>query len=275
MTAALTGLLLAAWTPLASPMASPVAGPVVSIVVDDLGDRLKRAAQVVELPGPVVCAVLPRSPHARRVAEMAHRRGKEVIVHLPMETVGDEALGPAGLRADMVRGRFVAGLRASLNRVPHAIGASNHMGSLLTQRHRPMRWLMQELARKNRLFLDSRTTAATVAERQAERAGIDFVRRDVFLDQPSGREAVERALGHLAREARRRGYAVGVAHPGAATLAVLRARLPRLTEAEGVRLVGLRQLLARERAQRVPFKQVLPWQAFSFRWPTAARSSKP
>ena len=60
----------------------------ISIIIDDLGNSLPAGKQAVRLPGPVACAILPHTPYAVDLDEMAHRHGKEVLLHLPMEPVG-------------------------------------------------------------------------------------------------------------------------------------------------------------------------------------------
>src|SRR5690242_976270 len=67
----------------------PPAQPVVAVMIDDLGEHLDDARRVTALPGPVACAILPHTTHAVAIANLAHSAGKEVLLHLPMESVGD------------------------------------------------------------------------------------------------------------------------------------------------------------------------------------------
>jgi polysaccharide deacetylase 2 family uncharacterized protein YibQ len=216
----------------------------VAIVIDDLGNRRSDDLRALELPGPLTYAFLPHTPHAASLARIAHSLGKQVLVHLPMEALSRRALGPGGLTAALARHQFERRIHAALDAVPHASGVSNHMGSLLTTMPQPMDWLMQVLAgRGGWLFLDSRTTTETVAERRAIAAGVATTRRDVFLDNEPTPEAIHAQLDRLLSKARRHGTAVAIGHPHPETVAVLARELPRLRR-RGGRLAPLSEVVA-------------------------------
>lgn len=222
------------------------AGPVVSIIIDDLGNRGALDRRAVALPGPVAMSVLPHTPHARHVAERARKAGKEILVHLPMQSAAETDVPPATIGLHDTRGQLEAALRRALEAVPNAVGINNHRGSLITRHPGHMAWLMEALTRHRPLFfVDSRTTKFTVAARVAAEHGVPALSRDVFLDDDPDREAVDRAFDRLVETARRQGRAVAIGHPRAATLAVLEERLPELAE-HGIRLVPLASMLALE-----------------------------
>ena len=81
---------------------------------------------------------------------------------------------------------------------------------------------MAELAARDLIFLDSRTTAATLGLDMARRYNVPYVQRDVFLDDDPLPEQVRDQLVHTEDIARRQGYAVAIGHPRDATLKVLR-----------------------------------------------------
>lgn len=219
------------------------AGPVVSIIIDDLGNRGRLDRRAVALPGPVAMSVLPHTPHARHVAERARRAGKEILVHLPMQSEAAPDAPPGTIALHDTRRQLEGHLRRALEAVPHAVGVNNHMGSLITRHPGHMAWLMNALAEHPRLFfVDSRTTKFTVAGRVAGEHGVPALSRDVFLDDDPSREAVERAFDELVDIARRRGRAVAIGHPHPVTLKVLEERLPELA-ALGVTLVPLSEML--------------------------------
>lgn len=219
------------------------AGSVVSIIIDDLGNRGRLDRRAVALPGPVAMSVLPHTPHARHIAERARRVGKEILVHLPMQSERVSESAPGTIALHDTRGQLEDHLRRALDAVPHAAGVNNHMGSLITRHPGHMAWLMKALAEHPHLFfVDSRTTRFTVAGRVAGEHGVPSLSRDVFLDDDPSREAVERAFDELVDIARRRGRAVAIGHPRATTLDVLEERLPELA-ALGVTLVPLSHML--------------------------------
>src|SRR5690606_14684970 len=95
------------------------------------------------------------------------------------------------------------------------------------------------------MFLDSRTTAATVAYGMAREARIPAAKRDVFLDHVPEPEALEREFQRALTIAARQGHAVIVAHPYDVSLEFLGRHLRRLPA--GVSLVSLRRLAERDR----------------------------
>jgi polysaccharide deacetylase 2 family uncharacterized protein YibQ len=219
--------------------------PRISIIIDDLGYRLDAGRRAIELPGPVAYAILPETPGAQRLAEFANERGKEVLLHLPLEAVDhDGPPEPGGLVLDMSRSGFSEAFDRAIDSVPYVIGVSSHRGSLLTRHPGHMSWLMEEIARREGLFfIDSYTTHHSVALRMAREAGIAARRRDVFLDHDRSPEALEREFERLKRLARERGKAVGVGHPHPETLDMLEEELDTL-EREGIELVPISQLIS-------------------------------
>ena len=123
-----------------------------------------------------------------------------------------------------------------LETVPHAAGVNNHQGSRATADPELMQALMFALRERDLFFIDSRTTAATVAYDVAEGAGVRAASRKVFLDDTKTKEAILAQLELAARDAERDGSAIAIGHPHPATITALAEGLPRL-EARGIRLV--------------------------------------
>lgn len=206
------------------------AAALISIIIDDLGNNTQQGRRAVRLPGPVACAILPQTPFATTLAQEAYENGKEIILHLPMQSAdAAEQPGPGALYLNMGFAEITTMLESDLRTVPHAVGVSNHMGSLLTQQPEPMRWLMQALARRGGLFfVDSRTTAATVAATTATEFGVPNLERNVFLDDDKSIDAIAQQFARLIALAQERGGALAVGHPYPETLTFLESRLPEL-----------------------------------------------
>ncbi len=150
--------------------------------------------------------------------------------------------GPGLVRTAMTSAEIGEVLAADLEDVPGAAGVNNHMGSKATADRRTMDAVLSILAKRGLFFLDSRTTAFTVAAREAGRLGVPCRSRSVFLDDVPEESAILGQLDRAVAEARSEGAAVAIGHPHSATLAVLERELPRLRE-EGVRLVAVSELL--------------------------------
>lgn len=215
---------------------------VVAIVIDDLGQDLKPAREVLDLPERVTLAVMPLLPHSKRIAELARKEGREVIVHLPMEAKDGKRTAPGLLRADMTPMELIAAVNEDLDSVPGAVGANNHEGSALTENRAAMSFLMSELKTRGFFFLDSYTNSESVAASVAKEFGIRTARRDVFLDNDSEHpKAIRKQLDELARQATKNGRAIGIGHPHPATLEALRKWLPEAAE-DGIEIVPLSRL---------------------------------
>ena len=217
--------------------------PRVAIIIDDLGYQAGPGRRAIDLPGPLAYAILPATPRGEELARLAHERGKEVLLHLPLEAVAhDGPAEPGGIVLDMSRTAFREAFTTAIESVPNAVGVSSHRGSLLTRHPGHMGWLMDEISSRGTLFfIDSYTTHHSVALRIARESGIPAAKRDVFLDHDPRRETILRELERLKRLARERGAAVAIGHPYPETLNVLEEALPALAE-EGIELVPLSQL---------------------------------
>ncbi|MBC3433825.1 divergent polysaccharide deacetylase family protein [Pseudomonas sp. BW16M2] len=218
-----------------------------SIIIDDLGQSSERDSRTLALPGPVTMAIMPDTPHATDFARQAHKAGRTVILHMPM----DPATGPYAWHPGTPIEELARRLDAALAKVPFAAGINNHMGSRMTAQREPMRWLMEELQRRHLFFVDSRTSAATVAAAEAQAVGLAHVSRDVFLDDVRTTEAISGQLQLGIAQARKQGSAVLIGHPYPQTLEVLAREIPRL-KAQGIELIGLPQMIAERGNQAMP-----------------------
>jgi polysaccharide deacetylase 2 family uncharacterized protein YibQ len=213
------------------------AGPRLAIILDDIGYDRAAADAAFTLPFPITISVIPHLSLSAEVAEEGFRRGDQVLLHLPMEAEADGAKRePIELRVGMTSHQVEEDLAGMLETVPHAAGVNNHQGSRATADPILMAELMPALRQRGLFFIDSRTTAATVAIDAARRAGVASASRKVFLDDTPTREAVLAQLELAARDAARDGYAIAIGHPHPATIAALAEGVPRL-EARGIRLV--------------------------------------
>lgn len=229
---------------IASYSGAAVDEPRVAIIIDDLGYQLEAGRRAIALPGPVAFAVLPGTPRAATLADWAHARGKEVLLHLPLQANSeDKDNEPIGIDLDMSRQAVTAAFAAALGAVPHVAGVNGHRGSLLTRHPGHMLWLMEEIrARSDLFFVDSYTTPASVAMQMATEAGVQAIRRDVFLDPDRSPETVARQFERMKRLAKKRGFVVAIGHPYETTLALLEKELPKLSE-EGIKLVTISELV--------------------------------
>ena len=219
--------------------------PMIAVVIDDMGIDRRRSARAVELPGPLTMAYITYARGLGRQTRAARARGHELIVHVPMEPDdGGEDPGPNVLGTGQDQAEVTRRLEWGLTRFSGYVGISNHMGSRFTADDRGMAVVMAALRRRGLLFLDSRTTADTVAIGQALKYGVPAASRDIFIDNELTEDAVRQALSDAEAQARTQGYAIAIGHPHDVTLDALAQWLPQL-EARGIVLVPLSAIVAR------------------------------
>lgn len=214
-----------------------------AIILDDLGNDRAAAEEIFGLPYPLTVSVLPGHAHSLEIAQEAHRRGFEVMLHLPMQSIGNETPEAQELHPGMPADEISPLFEQMMESVPFAAGVNNHQGSQATADPALMQELMPVLLKWNLFYVDSRTTAATVAYDSAQRAGVRSAFRNVpFLDDVVELPAIRKQLELAMRDARKKGAAVAIGHPHPATLQALREVLPQAM-AGGVRLVFVSDLV--------------------------------
>ncbi len=216
----------------------------VAVVIDDLGQDLKPAKDVLALPGKVTCAIMPGLAQSRKIAELARQSKHEVLLHLPMEPKNrNMKTSPGTLRSDMTPMDFLSAISDDVASVPGAVGVNNHEGSALTENREAMKFLMAEIKARNLFFLDSLTSPKSIAYSTAKEFGLKAAKRDVFLDnEVDNADYIAKQLDELARIARDHGRAIGIGHPHPATIAALRKWMAAASQ-QGIEIVPVSRLV--------------------------------
>jgi hypothetical protein len=218
-------------------------GARLAIILDDLGSDRAAAEAIFELPYPLTISVLPNHEHSSEIANEARRRGYQVMLHLPMQAVATEKPEAQELRPDMPGAQVSQLVDQFLQNVPGAVGVNNHQGSKATSDSTLMEELMPLLRDRHLFYIDSRTTAATVAYDTAQSSGVSSAFRNVpFLDDVPEVGAVRKQLALALRDAHEKGQAIAIGHPHTGTLQALREMLPK-AQNQGVRLVFASELV--------------------------------
>ncbi|MCM2357488.1 MAG: divergent polysaccharide deacetylase family protein [Geobacteraceae bacterium] len=210
----------------------------VAIIVDDMGSSMHEADQLLAINVPITFSIIPGLARVEGVAQAAHRKGGEVMVHIPMEPKGyrQKPFEKNGLLLELSDEEIEKRLEGFIRAVPHATGANNHMGSRFTEERGKMQTVLGVLKGKGMFFIDSKTTPVSVADRLAREMGVPVASRNVFLDNEQDVAAIRVQIEKLAAMAMRSGSAIGICHPHKATLQALALSLPAL-KAEGINFV--------------------------------------
>ena len=202
------------------------------LVIDDFGYRNDSISDgFLDLPVPITCAVLPGHNQSSRFAKKAINAGKEVIVHMPMQSAitssgEDEFKLKIGMTSEEIEWR----LNEALNEIPEAVGINNHQGSKATTDGKVMAVVASVLKNKNKFFLDSRTSSKTVGENTMRSVGVPTARRHIFLDNDLSIKNISKQLDKLVAVAEKKGLAIGIGHVKGNTLKVLEEEIPALVE---------------------------------------------
>ncbi len=210
----------------------------IAVVVDDFGNGQAGTELMMELPIPFVAAVMPFLPTTKRDAEWAHRLGKEVIVHLPMEPKNGKTswLGPGAISTrlpdDEIRRRVIA----AVEDVPHAVGINNHMGSKATTDERVMRVVLNVCKERSLYFLDSRTAYRSIVGKLAKEIGVPTAENHLFMDDIYTRSHILKQALKLQKHVREHDSTIVIGHvgpPGKHTSEILKQTIPTLQQLGG------------------------------------------
>lgn len=217
--------------------------PRLAIVIDDLGASAENERHFLELPFPVTPAIIPHQKMSLESAKLAATMNRPFLIHMPMEPHARKGINP-GTGALMVKD--AAGARKLLGEafasVPGAAGMNNHMGSKATESIELMTIVMDELSKKNMIFLDSMTSPMSVAAKTARKSGIPYAARDVFIDNDPQADAVEARIKIAVDHAIKHGRAIAIGHGRPETLEALKRWSGKFQEA-GIRVVPVTELL--------------------------------
>ena len=220
--------------------------PRLALVIDDLGYvPPELVTRLCSLPVPFSVAVLPYQEHTRESAEIAHRLGKEVMLHLPMEPIGypgpGRDPGPNAILFNLPEPEIRRRVRLALDEIPYRVGVNNHMGSRITPDRTRMGWVLQEIKARKFFFVDSRTEKDSVACDEAELLGVPTVQRRVFLDDDKAFPEMEKQWERALKLAGKEGFVLVIGHIYPETVEALEKLVPR--SKEQVRFVTAGQLV--------------------------------
>lgn len=212
----------------------------IAIVIDDLGNNSKSLERVLEINKPLTLSFLSYANRLDDMTTKARDAGYELLVHMPMEPLNFHfPKGSRTLRVGMTEDDLRSAVYWHLSRFDGFIGFNNHMGSKFTADPAGMQVVLEIARDEGLMFLDSRTTSATVGRQISEELGVPVIERHVFLDNVAEVDAVLAQLKKAEAVARRDGHAVAIGHPHDATLQALAIWTANLNEFQVVPLSAL------------------------------------
>jgi len=215
----------------------------IAIIIDDMGYGGEATGAIFSLGIPMTVAVLPGLKASIETAQQAHRRGYEVILHLPMEAERTFLpLGPYGITVSMNTTDIDQKITEALAWVPYARGINNHMGSKATKDEFVLDAVMSTLKKRGLFFVDSRTALHSLAFNAALINGVPTGRRNVFLDNVNKVDYIKGQLEQLIEIGLKHGTAIGIGHTRLSTARAIMEMIP---------------VFRRERIAFVPVSEIL------------------
>jgi hypothetical protein len=201
------------------------------------------AEALLTLDIPLTIAILPTLPYSQRILERTRELGRCTLLHLPMEAEEDLTPDIPPVTTAMGDREIAALVSKYVESLPGIDGVNNHQGSRATADGRVMKAVMEALGGYDLFFLDSLTSAKSLAYNTAVENGIPAARNSLFLDADTEDvEVVEERLRRLVGMAQRGGAAIGIGHPHMWTLEAIRSSRVYLQNA-GVKLVYVSELV--------------------------------
>lgn len=186
----------------------------IAIVIDDCGYDLASVHTLLDTGLPFSYAILPFKPYSSDVLELIKSRGRVPMLHLPMEPMNAAAMseGANTVRTNLSAADKLALTRRAVNSLPGIIGVNNHQGSKATSDAATMKVVLGELRSQGLFFLDSRTTAASVACDMAQKLGVATARNDIFLDNSSNVADIRAQIYKALALAQKNGSVIAICH---------------------------------------------------------------
>jgi uncharacterized protein len=185
----------------------------IAIIIDDVGYSYNSTFDFLNLGIPLTFAVIPDMSESKRFYELIKKGGYEVILHIPMEPLkGKIFVEKNALFSDDNDDVLRQKMNRFLSEYPDAAGANNHMGSRIVTDSRIMNIVLEELARRNKFWLDSMTSSKTIAKEVASLYKMNYYERNVFLDNEKDYSSIKASFLKLLAEAKIKKFAIGIGH---------------------------------------------------------------
>ncbi len=218
----------------------------VAIIIDDFGNGTPDTKDFVNLEAKFTAAIMPSREYSESDMLQLKAAGKEIILHMPMEPhKGKKSwLGKNALTSDLTDAQIEKNILDSLEQINCAIGINNHMGSKIMEDERVLDILFSIAGQKNLIFVDSKTTPKSKANKFAQKYNVKLYGRDMFIDDKDINK-VRANLVKTIKIASAKGFAIAIGHVGPAGGKITARAIKEIYDEyknKGVRFVTLTEL---------------------------------
>ncbi|MBI2251492.1 MAG: divergent polysaccharide deacetylase family protein, partial [Armatimonadetes bacterium] len=208
----------------------------IAIIIDDFGDNFEIARKFLTFPEKITFSILPKRTYSRKIAYLALKSKKDIMLHLPMEPLaGNPGRGAIFTKMSEIEIKKI--LEEDLADFPGIKGVNNHEGSKATADKKIMREVIKIIKEHDLFFVDSLTSYTSVGEEIAKVEKLKFGKRDIFLDNEDNASYIEAQTLELIALAKKQGAAIGIGHARINTFSALIKMLSVFKE-KNIKLVG-------------------------------------
>jgi polysaccharide deacetylase 2 family uncharacterized protein YibQ len=212
--------------------------PMIAIIVTGLGTGREITQDVLELPEYVTLSFSPYASDIMTWSAAVRATGHELLIDVPLEPTDYPATdpGPKGLLLEKGPEEDEKRLQWVLSRFPAFIGIMTPRNEAFTANDEAMKVLLQSVANRGLLLVLSHEPARKETRDILDASHTPAIVATLSIDEELSPTAIQTRLAQLEEQARKNGYAIGVAGAYPLTIQQLKEWAQTLSE-KGVVLV--------------------------------------
>jgi len=187
--------------------------PLIAIVVSGLGLNTEGTLDAIsKLPEEVTLAFAPYGRTLDRTVGAARAEGHELFLEVPLEPFDypENDPGPDTLLTGQAPRDNLSKLFKVMSSFPGYVGLINNMGARFTASGADFGPMMEELGARGLGYLDDGSSNRSLAPQLARANRVPFGRVNAMIDANPARGPILSALSDLEKQARDKGYAIGI-----------------------------------------------------------------
>jgi len=194
--------------------------PKLAIIIDDVTTK-RQLERILDIGYVVNMAFLPPTDGHKNSAKIT-KRLDTYMIHLPLQASSSKYEEDNTLYIHHSIERIEERIKSLKALYPKADILNNHTGSKFTSNQVAMDKLFQVLKKYNYTFIDSRTTAKSVARQSSKKYGVKMFSRNIFLDNKKDKNYIQKQLKKAIKSAKQNGMAIAIGHPYGITFKTLK-----------------------------------------------------
>jgi hypothetical protein len=134
-------------------------------------------------------------------------------------------------------------IREDIEAVPYVSGVNNHMGSRFMENKEKLNIVFNQISEDGLFFVDSLTTRHSKGKELAEKIGLRFTSRDIFIDNNQDFTIILQNFMNPLKKRNRWRTLIIIGHPYPSTISALKEAVPKI-KAEGIDIVPVSDLIS-------------------------------